>query len=125
MTTMKFTTEHEWLRLEQNDEATIGITDYAQDQLGDIVYVELPEVGKTFAAGEQTVGIESVKAGGEINAPRSMAVTAVNERLVDEPELVNSNPLGDGWLIRVKLEPGDDLSGLLDEAAYKSYIDAL
>jgi glycine cleavage system H protein len=125
MSTLKFTQDHEWLRREDDGSITIGITDYAQEQLGDIVYVELPEADATVAAGSQVVVIESVKAVGEINMPLAARVVAVNDRLADAPELVNSAPLGDGWLIRI--EP-DDVAGLdafMEEAAYQDYVATL
>ena len=125
MSTMKFTTDHEWLRFEDDKRVTVGITDYAQDQLGDIVYVELPEVGTQFNVGDQIMVIESVKAVGEINAPLNGAITAVNERLVDQPEIVNSDPLADGWLFT--FEPQGDVSAdaLLDPEAYDALVAAL
>jgi glycine cleavage system H protein len=112
-----YTEEDEWLRVE-DAEATVGITDYAQDQLGDVVYVELAEVGRTLAAGDTFGTVESVKAVSDLYFPVAGIVLAVNEALVDAPELVNRSPYGDGWLVRVRLaEPGLP-DGLLSAADY-------
>ena len=114
---LKYTKEDEWLRVD-GDEVTIGITDYAQDALSDIVYLELPEVGDSFDA-EDTFGVvESVKAASDLFMPIAGEVTAVNEDLVDTPELINSDPYGEAWLIKVKVNDSGDLDGLMDAAAY-------
>ncbi len=123
MTTLKYTEDHEWLRLEGNGEVTIGITDHAQNALGDIVFVQLPDVGASFAAGDEAAVIESVKAAGELKMPLAGAIVAVNEVLADAPATVNEDPLGDGWFIRIKLDDPAALDGLLDEAAYNALID--
>jgi glycine cleavage system H protein len=121
MATTYFTEDHEWLRVE-NGVATIGITDYAQEQLGDLVFVELPEVGKTVAKGDATVVVESVKAASDVYAPVDGEVTAVNDALSSDPALVNSSPAGDGWLWKMKLADEAQLEGLLDEAGYNALI---
>ncbi|MCZ4306986.1 glycine cleavage system protein GcvH [Zoogloeaceae bacterium G21618-S1] len=123
MTTLKYTEDHEWLRLEGNGEVSIGITDHAQNALGDIVFVQLPDVGASFAAGDEAAVIESVKAAGDLKMPLSGTVVAVNEALADTPATVNEDPLGDGWFIRIKLDDSAALDGLLDEAAYNALID--
>ncbi len=125
MTTLKFTTEHEWLRQEDNGEVTVGITDYAQQQLGDIVYVELPASGARFDAVANLAIIESVKAVGEITMPIAGTVIETNPRLVDEPELVNQDPEGAGWLLRATLDDAGVLETLMDEAAYQLFVASL
>jgi len=103
---------HEWVRIEDNEEATIGITHFAQEQLGDITFIDLPSVGDTFSAGDEMGSIESVKAASELYCPVSGEIIAINEALDDAPEKVNTSPFGDGWLVRIKLdeEPEDLLS---------------
>jgi glycine cleavage system H protein len=118
---MKYTEEHEWLRPE-GDAVTVGITDYAAEQLGDIVFVELPEVGREVAKGEEIVTLESVKAASDIQAPMDGVITEVNEAIVADPSLVNSAPTGEGWFFRMKPSGGADLDGFMDEAAYKDMI---
>lgn len=120
-----FTQEHEWLRVEDDGVVTVGITDYAQDHLGDLVYVQLPECGKEFAKGDEAAVIESVKTAGEILMPAAGIVTEVNEALADEPGKVNEDPMGAGWFFKFKAASVSDLNGFLDEAAYKSYIESL
>ena len=122
---MQFTRDHEWLRLEADGSTTVGITHYAQEQLGDIVYVELPAVGSHVAAGSNCVVIESVKAVGEIKLPVGGTVLVVNTRIGDTPELVNTAPEGDGWLLRIRPDEGQDLPPLLDATAYAAYVDDL
>ncbi len=112
----RFTESHEWLRRD-GDSATIGITDHAQSQLGDVIFLELPQVGDTLQAGAKFGVIESVKAASDLYTPVSGKVAAVNTRLVDNPELVNTDPYGEGWMVRLE-EPGDSGAGLLDETAY-------
>jgi glycine cleavage system H protein len=102
-----------------------GISDYAQDQLGELVFVELPEVGQEVTQGNETAVIESVKAAGEFKAPVSGAIVEVNEALADEPETVNNDPLGAGWFIKIKVSDPSELDGLMDEDAYQSYIEGL
>ncbi len=125
MSMLKFTHEHEWLRVEVDGSVTIGITDYAQSQLGDIVYVELPELGAHVDAGSNFVIIESVKAVGEIKLPVGGTVLSVNERLGDTPELINSAPQGDGWLLRIKLDDPSVLNKLLEAAPYAAFVASL
>lgn len=117
MSTIKFTEDHEWLRVD-GDVATVGITDYAQNALGDIVFVQLPDVGASFAAGDEAAVIESVKAAGGLNLPLAGTVVEVNTALAETPAAVNEDPLGAGWFIRIRLADPSALSGLLDQAAY-------
>ena len=124
MTDLKFTTEHEWARLE-GDVVTIGITDYAQDQLGELVYVELPETGAKISAGQEVVVIESVKSAGDIKSPVNGTIIEVNAALDDEPEKVNQDPTGEGWFYRVRVESMGDLDSLMDESAYQDLISSL
>jgi len=116
-----FTTDHEWLRVE-GGVATVGITDYAQEQLGDLVFVELPEVGKKLSTGDTAVVVESVKAASDVYAPVDGEITEANEALSSDPALVNTAATGDGWLWKMKLADEGQLSGLLDEAGYKAHI---
>jgi glycine cleavage system H protein len=116
---LKFTNDHEWLRMDGNF-ATVGITPYAQEKLGDLVFVELPAVGAKFAMGAAAATVESVKAASDVYAPVSGEVVAVNDRVVNEPALVNSDPAGDGWLFKMRLGDSSELADLLDEAAYKA-----
>jgi glycine cleavage system H protein len=125
MGAVRFTKDHEWILMEDDDIGVVGITDYAQDQLGELVYVELPEIDQELATGTDAVVIESVKAAGEVKAPVSGSVVEVNENLVDEPEKVNNDPMGDGWFIKIKVANTDELDDLMDEDAYKEYIDEL
>ncbi|HEY8440454.1 MAG TPA: glycine cleavage system protein GcvH [Xanthobacteraceae bacterium] len=121
MSTVKFTKDHEWLRVE-NDTATIGITAYAQEQLGDLVYVELPAPGSDLKKGAQAAVVESVKAASDVYAPVSGNVTAVNDQLASEPSLVNSDAMGRGWLFKIRIADASELDALMDEAAYKELI---
>jgi glycine cleavage system H protein len=114
-----FTEDHEWLRVE-GDVATIGITDYAQEQLGDLVYVDLPAVGKALARGDTAAVVESVKAASDVYAPVDGEVTAANDALAGDPSLVNSAAGSDGWLWKMKLSDKSQLDGLMDEATYKT-----
>ncbi|VFQ46078.1 glycine cleavage system protein GcvH [Desulfoluna butyratoxydans] len=120
---VKYATDHEWTRTE-GDEVVIGITDYAQDQLGDIVFVELPQVGDSFDKGEEFGTVESVKAVSELYMPIGGEIVAVNEALEDDPALVNGEPYGQGWLIRVKPADLSEVEALLDKAAYLGLFDA-
>ena len=122
---LKYTKEHEWIRLEADGTATVGITGYAQEQLGDVVYVELPAVGKSVTQGGDAAVVESVKAASEVYAPVDGKVVAVNERLTGEPALVNSAPTGDGWFFRLELSNKGQLEALMDEAAYGKYCEGL
>jgi glycine cleavage system H protein len=120
---LRYTKDHEWVRVE-GDEATVGITEYAASQLGDIVFVELPEVGRSLAQFEAFGVVESVKAVSDLFAPLSGDVAAVNEALAGSPELVNSDPYGEGWMIRLTLTARDELDELLDAEAYDALIAA-
>jgi len=124
MSEIKYTEDHEWIRLD-GDTATCGISDYAQEQLGDVVYVELPEVGKVLAARDQIAVVESVKAASEVYAPAGGTVTEVNEALADEPTLVNQDATSGGWFIKLKLDDAAELDALMNEAAYTAYVDGL
>ena len=124
MTDLKFTAEHEWARLE-GDVVTIGITDYAQDQLGELVYIELPEAGADISVGQEVVVIESVKAAGDIKSPVNGTIIEVNEALSDEPEKVNEDPTGEGWIYRVRVSSAADLDSLMDESAYQDLVSNL
>lgn len=121
MATTYFTEDHEWLRVE-GDTVTVGITDYAQEQLGDLVFVELPEVGKALSKGDAAVVVESVKAASDVYAPVDGEVTSVNEALTSDPALVNSSATGEGWLWTMKLSDPSQLEGLMDEAGYQAMI---
>lgn len=116
-----YTKDHEWIRVE-NGVGTIGITDYAQNQLGDVVFVELPDAGKVLEAGKELAVVESVKAASEVYAPVSGTVAEVNTKLADEPGTINSDPAGAGWFVKLSLADPSQLSGLLDEAGYQAYI---
>lgn len=120
---LKYAPTHEWVRVEENGEVVIGISEHAQDLLGDMVFVELPEVGRNLDASEECAVVESVKAASDIYAPVSGEVIAINEELADSPELINSDPYGDGWLFRVKLTDGSDLEELLSATDYQNAID--
>ena len=124
MSGLKYSKDHEWLRVE-GDSATMGISDYAQEQLGDIVYVELPAVGRKVKAAEQIAVVESVKAASEVYAPVAGEVVAINDKLAEEPALVNSAPTGDGWFVKLKLDDPGEVAGLMDEAAYKEFVAGL
>jgi len=119
MTETRFTEEHEWLRMESDDVAIIGITDYAQDQLGDVVYVELPKVGADITRGDAVAVVESVKAAADVKAPVSGRVVEVNEALSGQPELVNEDPSDRAWFYKVQLADKSELSELMDENAYR------
>lgn len=118
---LKFTEEHEWLKLD-GDEVVVGITEHAAEQLGDLVFVELPAEGLTVAKGEEIVTIESVKAASDIAAPLDGVITEVNVAIVATPSLVNEDPLEDGWFFKMTLADPSDLDGLMDEEAYAAYI---
>lgn len=121
MATTYYTEDHEWIRVEGGI-ATVGITDYAQEQLGDLVFIELPEVGKSLSKGDAAVVVESVKAASDVYAPVDGEITATNDALSSDPSLVNSSPAGDGWLWKMKLADESQLEGLMDEAGYAAMI---
>ena len=118
----KYSEEHEWIRVE-GDEAVIGISDYAQEQLSDVVYVELPEVGDTFAKGDIFAVVESVKAASDVYIPTSGEILEINETLEDSPEVVNEDPYGEAWFVRIALADPAELDDLLDPAAYQAFVD--
>ncbi len=124
MSERRYTEDHEWVLIE-GDTATIGISDHAQEQLGDVVYVELPEEGAELAEGSQAATVESVKAASEIYAPLAGEVVEVNGALNDDPGLVNSDPLGDGWFFKIKVADAGAVAKLMDENAYKEYVESL
>jgi glycine cleavage system H protein len=119
-----YTKDHEWIDVDGGS-ATVGITDYAQGQLGDVVFVELPEPGRAVEAGKEAAVVESVKAASEVYSPVSGTVTEANQAVADAPDLVNSAPEGDGWFFRLTLSDPGQLAGLMDEAAYKAYVETL
>ena len=121
---IKFTEDHEWVLLE-GDVATIGISDYAQEQLGDVVYVEVPEVGSDVAKGDELAVVESVKAASEVYSPVSGEVIEVNGDLEETPTLVNEDPLDGGWFAKIKVTDASELDELMDEAAYKTFVEGL
>lgn len=122
--TTYFSKDHEWISVD-GDVATIGITAYAQEQLGDVVYVELPEAGKSLSQGDEAAVVESVKAASEVYAPIDGEVVEANEALTDEPAKVNEDPEGAAWFLKMKVGNAGQLSELLDEAAYKAYVETL
>lgn len=120
---LKYASSHEWLRSEGNGVYTVGITEHAQDLLGDMVFVELPEVGDSVAQGDDVAVAESVKAASDIYAPIAGEIVEINEALTDSPELVNSAPYADGWMFKIKAADESEVAGLLDAAGYKAAID--
>jgi glycine cleavage system H protein len=118
---LKFTKDHEWLRVD-GDVVTVGITAHAQEQLGDLVFVELPEPGKAFEQGAAAAVVESVKAASDVYAPIGGTVTEVNQAIVDEPGVVNGDPMGKGWFFKLKIADASQLAGLMDETAYQQMI---
>jgi len=120
--TLFFTRDHEWVRVD-GELATVGITDYAQGQLGDVVFVELPTIGDSVTAGKEAAVVESVKAASDVYAPLSGEITAVNDAVSDSPEVVNEDPYGEGWLVRVKLTNPSEVDELLDVAAYRKLLE--
>ena len=122
MSTFRFTRDHEWVRLD-GDLAIVGITDYAQSQLGDVVYVELPEIGHRVAKGAEAAVVESVKAASEVYAPVSGEVAEINEALTADPAKVNADPMGEGWFIKLRLDDPKELDSLMDEEGYKRFIE--
>ena len=118
--TVKYSEDHEWIKVE-GDIATVGITQHAQGALGDVVFVELPEVGKTYAQKDTAGVVESVKAAADVYMPVSGEIVEINQALADEPSLANSDPMGAGWFFKVKLSDASQLDALMDEAAYKAF----
>jgi glycine cleavage system H protein len=123
--TVKYTQDHEWIQLEDHETAVVGITAHAQDALGDVVFVDLPEVGKTYAKGDVAGVVESVKAAADIYMPVTGEVVEVNEALRDDPSLANTDPLEAGWFFKVKLSNAAELDGLLDSTAYDDFLKGL
>ncbi|EPS63218.1 hypothetical protein M569_11570 [Genlisea aurea] len=119
---LKYSDSHEWVKIEGNS-ATIGVTDHAQNHLGDVVYVELPDVGAEVENGESFGAVESVKATSDVNSPISGRVIEVNTKLTESPGLVNASPFGDGWMIKVELKDGDELNSLMDADRYSNFCD--
>ena len=124
MSGLKYSKDHEWVRVE-GDIATVGISNYAQEQLGDVVYVELPELGRTVGQSQEAAVVESVKAASEVYAPVSGEVVEVNQALEDDPALVNGDPTGEGWFLKLRMSAPGELDGLMDEAAYADYVSGL
>ena len=124
MADLRYSEDHEWVRIE-GDIAVIGISDYAQEQLGDVVFVELPEPGRAMAQGDEAAVVESVKAASEVYAPVSGEVVEVNEPLADDPGLVNREPTGGGWFLKLRMSDPGEVDALLDEAAYRAFVSAL
>ena len=124
MSESRYTDQHEWIRID-GDTATVGITDYAQGQLGDVVYVELPAVGKAVKQGGEMAVVESVKAASEVYAPASGTVTEINDGLAATPQTVNEDAEGKGWFAKIKLVNKDELSKLMDAAAYRKFVEDL
>ena len=121
---LRYTKEHDWVRLD-GDIATVGITDHAQEQLGDLVHVELPELERGVAEGETCAVIESVKAAADVFAPLAGKVVEINETIVEDPSIVNSDAEGEGWFFRIEIDDTDAFDALLDEAAYSEYLETL
>jgi len=119
-----FTKEHEWIRVE-GDTATIGISGHAQEQLGDVVFAEVPEAGRRVSKGQEAAVVESVKAASDVYAPVSGEVIEGNQAVADDPSLVNSDPEGDGWFFKLKLDNAGELEGLMDESAYREWVNTL
>jgi glycine cleavage system H protein len=122
--TVKYSSEHEWIRVE-GDAGTVGISNYAQEQLGDVVFVDLPQAGRKVAKGESVAVVESVKAASDIYTPASGEIVEANAALADTPGDVNADPMGKGWFYRIKLDNLADLEGLMDEKAYAEFVKGL
>jgi glycine cleavage system H protein len=120
----KYSEDHEWIRVE-GDEGIVGISDYAQDQLSDVVYVELPEVGETFEQGDLFATVESVKAASDVYLPVAGEILAINEELEDSPELVNQDPYGEAWFVRIAISDPAELEELMSAEAYKAFVEEL
>jgi glycine cleavage system H protein len=119
-----FTKEHEWISVD-GDTATVGISDHAQEQLGDVVFAEVPDAGRRLSKGQEAAVVESVKAASDVYAPVSGEVIEGNQAVADDPSLVNSDPEGQGWFFKLKLDNPSELDGLMDEAAYREWIETL
>lgn len=125
MSELRYTEDHEWVQLDDDGLAVVGITDYAQEQLGEIVFIELPEVGDEVERGAEAAVIESVKAASELFAPVSGTVVKVNEALNDEPALVNEDPVGEGWFVEIETDGDESLEALMTEDEYLRYVEGL
>jgi glycine cleavage system H protein len=123
MPELKYTQDHEWVRAE-GDAATIGITDHAQNALGDVVFVDLPEVGREVAAGEAIAVVESVKAASDVYAPIAGRIVEVNSALTDDPGLINREPTGEGWFFKIEPSDASSITALMDESAYAAFVDS-
>jgi glycine cleavage system H protein len=123
MAELRFTKDHEWVRLD-GDGATVGITDHAQTALGDVVFVDLPEIGREVAAGEAIAVVESVKAASDVYAPIAGRIVAVNPGLADDPALINSAPTGEGWFFRIAPKDPGEIAGLMDDAEYARFVES-
>lgn len=121
MSTLRFTSEHEWLRLEASGELTVGITNFAQEALGDVVFVQLPDLGP-FVEGHEVAVLESVKAASNISMPLTGDVVAVNQALADDPEQVNASPMNDGWFFRIRVDNLDAFNDLMDQEGYDRFL---
>ncbi len=124
MSVRKYTRDHEWIRVD-GDVATVGISDYAQDQLGDVVYVELPEIGRHIERGKEAAVVESVKAASEVSAPIDGEVVEINEALNDDPSQVNADPEGTGWFLKLRITDPAALDDLMDTAAYEQFLETI
>lgn len=124
MAEMRFTKDHEWVRMD-GDAATVGITDHAQNALGDVVFVELPEIGRVVAEGEACAVVESVKAASDVYAPIAGKIVEVNSALSENPGAINSEPTGEGWFFKIEPADAGAIAALLDDAAYQAYLDTL
>ncbi|HHA19735.1 MAG TPA: glycine cleavage system protein GcvH [Methylophaga sp.] len=121
---LKYAESHEWVRVEESGELTVGITDHAQDLLGDLVFAELPEIGQRFSAKEECMLLESVKAASDIYMPVSGEISAINSELEDSPELINEDSFGEGWLFKIQPDNKSDIEGMLSADAYETSLDA-
>mgnify|MGYP002634977612 CR=1 FL=1 len=121
MSDLRFSSDHEWIRVD-GDVGTIGISEFAQQQLGDVVFVELPEIGKKLAKKDEVAVVESVKAASEVFTPVSGEVIEINRALNEDPALVNSAPTGDGWFLRIRIADASELDGLMDEKSYSAFV---
>lgn len=122
--TVYFTREHEWIRVE-GDTATVGISEHAQEALGDIVFAEVPEAGRTLGKGQEAAVVESVKAASDVYSPAAGEVTEGNQAVADDPALINRDPEGEGWFFKLRLENPSELEGLMDEASYRDWVKTL
>lgn len=123
--TQRYTNDHEWIRKGDDGLFTIGITEYAQSELGEVVFVDLPDTGLEVEQGASMVAVESVKAASDVNAPVALTVSEVNSALSDEPSLMNSDPLGAGWVVKASVANEEDFNALMDDAAYEEYVNSL